>query len=332
MGKLHYDPEDEYVCSELDESVYNKTVAGTNDFTPFYVARRGNCSFVTKIRSMENIGIAVGIVVDNTAETVEDVLMSDDGTGGGIRIPSMLIGQKDGEKLISWLKNATPEDLAQLVVLCEFVMPYNQDDKVYYDYWYTSSSDRALDFLEDFHHMEKQLHGLAEFEPHFVFWECTDCDSLYTSNDCFGAGKYCALEPGNLAIKGQEIVLEDLRQLCLWKSLKATNQTDLWWNYIEKVHSTCFNVINEDCSQRAHTKLGLSWTDTNKCVRESFTGKDWIAKTVSNELIDKEVSYWRQFGTTVYPSVVVNKKTYRGQIEPLGVYNALCAGFKNPPQ
>jgi len=41
---------------------------------------------------MENIGIAVGIVVDNTAETVEDVLMSDDGTGGGIRIPSMLIG------------------------------------------------------------------------------------------------------------------------------------------------------------------------------------------------------------------------------------------------
>lgn len=77
---------------------------------------------------MENIGIAVGIVVDNTAEKVENVLMSDDGTGGGIRIPSMLIGQKDGDKLINWLKSATPEDLKQLVVLCNFEMPYNEND------------------------------------------------------------------------------------------------------------------------------------------------------------------------------------------------------------
>jgi hypothetical protein len=60
---------------------------------------------------MENIGIAVGIVVDNTAdEDVKNVLMSDDGTGGGIRIPSMLISQKDGDKLINWLKTATSEE------------------------------------------------------------------------------------------------------------------------------------------------------------------------------------------------------------------------------
>ena len=29
---------------------------------------------------------------------------------------------------------------------------------------------------------------------------------------------------------------------------------------------------------------------------------------------------------------MINKKTYRGQIEPLSVFNALCAGFTNPPQ
>lgn len=91
MGKIHYDPEDEYVCTELDESIYNKTV-GFNDTAPFYLARRGSCSFVQKIRSMENIGIAVGIVVDDKQEIIDNVLMSDDGTGGGIRIPSMIIG------------------------------------------------------------------------------------------------------------------------------------------------------------------------------------------------------------------------------------------------
>ena len=78
------------------------------------------------------------------------------------------------------------------------------------------------------------------------------------------------------------------------------------------MHSECYSVINQDCSQRAHTKLGISYKDTNTCVRDSFTGKDWISKDTYNTIIDGEVSYWKDFGTTIYPSVVINKKTYRG--------------------
>jgi hypothetical protein len=29
---------------------------------------------------------------------------------------------------------------------------------------------------------------------------------------------------------------------------------------------------------------------------------------------------------------VINNKTFRGQIEPLGVFNAICASFHDPPQ
>ena len=36
---------------------------------------------------MENIGVSVGVVIDEFKEKVEGVMMSDDGTGGGIRIP-----------------------------------------------------------------------------------------------------------------------------------------------------------------------------------------------------------------------------------------------------
>lgn len=38
--------------------------------------------------------------------------MSDDGTGAGIRIPSMLISKQDGDILMEFLKNATKEELA----------------------------------------------------------------------------------------------------------------------------------------------------------------------------------------------------------------------------
>lgn len=57
------------------------------------------------------------------------------------------------------------------------------------------------------------------FTPHYVFWECLGCEKKFIENDCYGGGKYCAIEPSNESIKGREIVLEDLRQICLFKSI-----------------------------------------------------------------------------------------------------------------
>jgi len=76
--------------------------------------------------------------------------MSDDGTGGGIRIPSMLISRTDGDIIIEWMKTATTAEKNQLVVMAEFVMPFEEGNKVEYDFWLTSSSNRAIDFIEDF--------------------------------------------------------------------------------------------------------------------------------------------------------------------------------------
>jgi len=67
------------------------------------VADRGGCSFVKKVRSMENAGVAVAIVVDSTDEDINSIVMSDDGSGAGIRIPSMLISKADGAKLVDFL-------------------------------------------------------------------------------------------------------------------------------------------------------------------------------------------------------------------------------------
>lgn len=62
---------------------------------------------MTKVRNIEKAGAAVAIVIDNTNEDIENVVMSDDGAGAGISIPSMLISKKDGIVLIDWLKTAS---------------------------------------------------------------------------------------------------------------------------------------------------------------------------------------------------------------------------------
>lgn len=64
-----------------------------------------------KVRNMENIGVSVAIIVDNTDEDISNIVMSDDGTGGGIRIPAMLLGKEDGQKLINFLKISSNEEL-----------------------------------------------------------------------------------------------------------------------------------------------------------------------------------------------------------------------------
>ena len=120
------------------------------------VADRGSCSFAKKVKNMEDAGVAVGIVVDNTEENINDIVMSDDGTGAGLRIPSLLISKKDGEKLINWLKNATDEELSQVMVLADFKMKA-PDNRVEYDIWYSSSIDLALDFIQDFMKLDREF-------------------------------------------------------------------------------------------------------------------------------------------------------------------------------
>lgn len=57
---------------------------------------RGHCSFVQKVRNVEKAGGSLAVIIDDSNADVKDLIMSDDGTGTGIRIPSMMISKKDG--------------------------------------------------------------------------------------------------------------------------------------------------------------------------------------------------------------------------------------------
>jgi hypothetical protein len=65
--------------------------------------------------------------------------LNDDGTAAGIRIPSMIISQIDGKKLMDYEND-------EIVILANFDM-FRPDNHVEYDIWYSSSNDKALDFI-----------------------------------------------------------------------------------------------------------------------------------------------------------------------------------------
>lgn len=58
---------------------------------PIILLERGNCTFVTKVRNVEKAGANVALIGDTKEENSEIFIMSDDGSGHSINIPSFFI-------------------------------------------------------------------------------------------------------------------------------------------------------------------------------------------------------------------------------------------------
>ena len=78
-----------------------------------------------------------------------------------------------------------------------------------------------------------------------------------------------------------------------------------------------------------HDKLGLDFSKTNKCVEDSFISSSH--QSSENTILRDEQAYKEKYGPSFFPAVVVNNVTYRGTLEPTGVYTAICEGFQNKP-
>jgi hypothetical protein len=105
-GRIYFDSLNEFGCEPFDDFDYHEKGGWFSkpEQNPIIIVRRGSCSFVTKVRNVERAGGHAAIVVDDKFEDVQYVVMSDDGTGSGIRIPSMLVGKSDGQKFIDWIE------------------------------------------------------------------------------------------------------------------------------------------------------------------------------------------------------------------------------------
>jgi hypothetical protein len=82
-GRIFFDPNNPLGCKTFGEFDFNYNYK-KSEVIPIIIVKRGECSFVMKVRNIESAGGKVGIVVDEKTEDVQYVIMSDDGTGSGI--------------------------------------------------------------------------------------------------------------------------------------------------------------------------------------------------------------------------------------------------------
>lgn len=203
-------------------------------------------------------------------------------------------------------------------------------DHVNYDLLLSTYQDKALDFVSEFKKYHDRLANITTMTPHYFSWPCYSCDDDIKAQDCLGNGKYCAVDYNDLNINGTQILMANIRQKCIYKNSIETKKDDSdWWNYMTKAHATCYNDFTEDCSKMIHTKVGLDWDTTMKCVNESFTNKGTVDE--DNTILGEDYEYWVEGGFSFTPAIIINDIKYNGDMAPSYVFEAVCAGFKNKP-
>ena len=91
----------------------------------------------------------------------------------------------------------------------------------------------------------------------------------------------------------------------------------------------CYEEITIECSKLGHKQIGRDYQKTDDCVRDSFTGSDM--NNDDNTVFKTESEDWIKLGSAYWPSVVINDRTYRGDLVPDSVFAAICAGYSEEP-
>eukprot|EP00808_Paulinella_micropora_P012929 g15301.t1 len=329
---------------------YNNT---TNNCTLFFMVDRGDCNFVEKVRHVQSIGGHAAIIVDNLDES-NLPFMADDGTGGDIVIPSVLIGKNAGNEIRKYGDGN---------VVLKFIWSIpNPDGRVEWTMWSTPVDRAARDFKNTFGHAVDYLSDAQQFTPHFVVLDgdvygchggLDDC-----GNQCTNNGRYCAVDPesegkGNenvesldTGLSGADSIKETLRSICVFNVSAEAGKPRLWWTYTKIFQEICWKsesntTFNEQCSFNRMTDVGCSFNrmtdvgvDVNKvkkCIQDSG-GTDGNAE---NKLLKAEIQAMKDYGVHWWPILYINTEPYYESLQcpsPMdvttcGVLNMICGGY-----
>lgn len=186
---------------------------------------------------------------------------------------------------------------------------------------------------------------------------CLTYDILSTEckSHCFNSGRYCSpnfATPFPDGFTGQDIVREDLRQLCVWEYAREQNDKTIWWLYTTLFRSNCpmdANVgavgkFGKTCSNNVIASLDDSIVDStilqayvNSCEAAAALAEDATHEVplLENELFASmadvgctvgDVDCQGEIGET--PTVLVSNVALKGNLDDFLVAGALCAAFK----
>ena len=272
------------------------------------------------------------------------MFLADDGHEGDISIPAILISLSDGNKIINYYEKYknNKDEIKNIRFEIKFDIE-NKNNIIDFDIWYTPDIEKVYTFLIDFDKYFKVLDDKIKLGIHFITYPhfAYDPNSYTPKEDCLGSGLYC-IRPGKLGITdGSLIVLESIKQKCLFDWGIKNEKKDIFLKFMKLFYDNC--ILKEDsftqvCSNDAIYNSGTNIDDINKCIYDSFIGTSYekqqaqYQKIFKNKILDEELETRKKYMINRIPSITINGRLYFGSWKPKFIFEALCATLINKPE
>lgn len=243
-----------------------------------------DCYFALKVWNGQQAGASAVLVADTIDEpliTMDSPEESTDADGyiDKIGIPSALIDRSFGDLLKEALKKGDQD----VVVKIDWTesMPH-PDQRVEYELWTNSNDecgircDDQMNFIKNFkgHAQILEKGGYTQFTPHYITWYCPEAFVLsdQCKSQCINHGRYCAPDPEqdfSQGYQGKDVVIENLRQLCVHRVANESSRSWVWWDYVSDFHIRCSmkqKRYSKECAEEVMKSLGLPVEKINKCM------------------------------------------------------------------
>ncbi|XP_020252085.1 vacuolar-sorting receptor 1-like [Asparagus officinalis] len=340
IGVVMYPISNRNGCKRFDEvGISFKSKAG--GFPTFVLVDRGDCFFTTKAWNAQNAGAAAILVADNKIEPLITMDTPEDNGGAeqlpNITIPSALISKGFGDSLKKILEDG---NMVNVNLDWRESLPH-PDDRVEYEFWTNSNDecgpkcDSQIDFVKNFKGIAQVLEqkGYTQFTPHYITWYCPEAFALskQCKSQCINNGRYCAPDPEQDFTKGydgKDVVVQNLRQVCLFKVANESRKPWLWWDYVADFSIRCpmkDKKYTPECSEEVMRSLGVDLEKINHCIGNIEADSE---NPVLKAEQDAQIGKGERGDVTILPTLVINNRQYRGKLDKSAVLKALCSGFE----
>ena len=341
-GELFAEPDKSRMEACQPVSVRNPQIG--NQFQENFkilIVKRGGCSFVQKARNAQRASYSMIIIVNNLETKIKNVIMSDDGSGSDIHIPIVMISQGDGNKLIDYLNNKP--QTTHVIAEVNFLKKKEDYKTIDVKIFFSSSELKAYELFNNLYQYIYKFGDQVNFIPIYVVHRTPfyDPENPIRTVNCVSKGRYCYFPKETTITKdGIAIIMEDLRQKCLYDITKESKNINAHLTYLKNFHSQCLIKDNEPkfndiCAKSVLKYLGLSIVNIDACIANSFDAKDLMTNSyIDNEniMLRKEYDELLKYKLTTFPAVIINNKPLEGIIKETKIVNEICNLIKNKPE
>ena len=328
---------DHTACQDLGILQLNQIQNQFSENFKILLAYMGSCPIIQKARNAQNAGASMLVLINNNEQNIENVILEEDGAQSDIKIPVGLISLSNGRIMQNYILS-NPQN--RIIVEINF-QEKKPKKKIELKFFFSSSELRAYEMINNITSYIDKYDEQVEFIPIYVTHQIPSYDEKTAKRElnCVTRGKYCYFpKETTITQDGQRILLESLRQKCMYFKSIELKKIKYYYQYLDYFHKNCLLVptprFNDRCSKQNLDVMGFGVDYLDDCIADSFG----VRTLLSSSFIDNENTIFKndydeilKYKLTSFPAVVVDDKPIEGIIKEYKIAEALCSAVEVKP-